>query len=237
VATWIAIAALLLIAVAGISRVSAARLKVLAEQKGNETKRANKETEDAQRERTKALELAKSNATLAENEKSAREKANRNANDALRQTKLAKRNLYNAHMNQAQAAWETNNVGQTLRLLNIYRPAKGAATDLDDFRGFEWYYWDRLCHSELLTMSGPTGHVESYLCSVAFSPDGKRLASASYLVATVKVRETGRGGEALLLKGHSGGIWCVRSTIRCAASRCSNASNSPISTSLCDASP
>ena len=44
--------------------------------------------------------------------------------------------------------------------------------------------------------------------SVAFSPDGKRLASASW-DQTVKVWDATSGQETLTLKGHTGRVWSV----------------------------
>ena len=82
--------------------------------------------------------------------------------DQLRST------LYAAHMNLAQHAWENNNVGRVVELLEQHRP-KAEETDL---RGFEWHYLYRLCHAEIFTLQG-AGR------SVVFSPNGKRLASAS----------------------------------------------------------
>src|SRR5262249_47458336 len=59
-----------------------------------------------------------------------------------------------------------------------------------DLRGFEWYYLYRLCHQEIFTLKGHTGIVNS----VAYSPDGKRLASASH-DRTVKVWDAQTGKE------------------------------------------
>ena len=64
--------------------------------------------------------------------------------------------------------------------------------------------WDATSGQETLTLKGHTGRVTS----VAFSPDGKRLASAS-LDQTVKVWDATSGQETLTLKGHTGWVWSV----------------------------
>ena len=51
------------------------------------------------------------------------------------------------------------------------------------------------------------GHL-GYVTSVAFSPDGKRLASASY-DKTIKLWNLAAGTELLTLKGHSDVVWFV----------------------------
>ncbi len=113
-------------------------------------------------------------------EKAAEATANeKRAND---EKLMANRFLYVARMNLAQAAWEDTRAGETVRLLELSQPAAGQAGGPNDLRGFEWHYWDRLCHSSLLDLKG---HI-SAVNSVAFSADGKRLASASN-DGTVKV--------------------------------------------------
>src|SRR5262249_57134928 len=84
----------------------------------------------------------------------------------------AKANLYVARMNLAQMDWENGNVGRILDLLEPYRRPPPGKPDL---RGWEWYYQEQLCNSELQTLRGHGGVVSS----LAFSLDGSRMASAS----------------------------------------------------------
>jgi WD40 repeat protein/serine/threonine protein kinase/tetratricopeptide (TPR) repeat protein len=120
--------------------------------------------------------------------------AKREADRADANAKLARRHLYAAHMNLAHAAWETARVGRVLDLLKQHEPQPGE----EDLRGFEWHYWNRLAHSYQLNLEG---HTDLVNC-VAFSADGKRLASASQ-DQTVKVWDAMTGQETLTLKGHS----------------------------------
>jgi serine/threonine protein kinase len=63
-------------------------------------------------------------------------------------------------------------VGRMVELLDLHRPQPGQP----DLRNFEWFYLDRLCHRDLLTLQ----RHKSGMRSVAFSPDGKRLATPSW---------------------------------------------------------
>ncbi|MFI5459079.1 MAG: protein kinase [Isosphaerales bacterium] len=96
-----------------------------------------------------------------------------------KQTELAEQRLYDVRMNLVQHYWEDYH-GELLRQgLDEQLPANQRGIDR---RGFEWFYWERKMPSGHITLKGHT----SMVSSVSFSPDGKRLASASY-DQTVKV--------------------------------------------------
>jgi WD40 repeat protein len=78
-------------------------------------------------------------------------------------------------------------------LLEQPRPKPGES----DLRGFEWHYLYRLLPAEILTLKAgaPT---------VAFSPDGKRLASGVRR-GGLKVWDAQTGQELLTFQGHAHG--------------------------------
>jgi WD40 repeat protein len=121
-----------------------------------------------------------------------------NARLAGRHLEEATRRLYVSDLRLTQTAWEQDRVPHARELLDGQRPERTGGADL---RGFEWYYWDRLCHAELSVLD--TGHSES-VTRLAFSPDGTRMATAS-LDGTVKVWDAA-GREVLTLnRDHSEG--------------------------------
>jgi WD40 repeat protein len=93
--------------------------------------------------------------------------------------------LYFNRISLAEHAWWANNVGRTKELLAECPPERCL---------WEWHYLDRLCHSELLALSGHTDEIYS----VTVSPDSTRLASAS-ADKTVKIWEVATGRELLTL--------------------------------------
>src|SRR5262249_10498371 len=130
----------------------------------------------------------------AANEADERRRADREADAAWA-------NQYVAHANRMDADWENANVGRILDTLDVYRKPPPRRRDL---RGWEWHYQDRLCSQEFRTLKG---HVDA-VQSVAFSPDGTRLASTSW-DQTVKLWDTASGRELHTLKGHVGRVVSV----------------------------
>jgi hypothetical protein len=89
---------------------------------------------------------------------------------AEREAEDNRRLLYVAQMSLARQAWDETNIPRMLELIDRQIPDAGQ----EDLRGFEWYLLWRLGHSSILDLSH-SGQVSS----VAFSPDGKKLATAS----------------------------------------------------------
>jgi WD40 repeat protein len=113
------------------------------------------------------------------------ERAGRNERAARQSQQQALRNLYLAQMGQAHLAWKDGQVGRVLDLLESQEPQRNGG---HDFRGFEWYYLQRLCrasHTILARQQKP-------LHGVAYSPDGTIVASAS---APSVVARPERGAE------------------------------------------
>ncbi len=92
--------------------------------------------------------------------------------EAVRSEDFARHIAYAAKLNLAERDWRDASIREVRRHLEETRPPQGKT----DLRGFEWYYLDRLCNSQGLTLAGHADVVQR----VAFSRDGRRIASASY---------------------------------------------------------
>src|SRR5262249_45992297 len=99
----------------------------------------------------------------------AKEKKAEDSAKAAREAELdARRQAYHARIDQAWNAWNSTDTALVMGILNTLQPNR---PDQKDLRGFEWYYLNKLCHSDLRTIPG--AHT-----TVAFSPDGKLIAAA-----------------------------------------------------------
>ncbi|HTU91568.1 MAG TPA: protein kinase [Gemmataceae bacterium] len=159
VATLIAALALILVAVTVVSVVVAARFDLLAKEK----ERLAKEEKQIAADEREARQTA-------EKAKNAAEEAKKREATQLRRAENA---LYYSRIALAERAWQANDVRTAEQLLDR------AARDRNqgERRDWEWHYLKGLCHFDLLTLTGHRDDALPY--SVAYSPDGRFLASAS----------------------------------------------------------
>lgn len=94
---------------------------------------------------------------------------------------------------------------RALELLEKQIPKLGPNSEaVPDLRHFEWYYLREQCPTEIITLTGHSYHI----FSVAFSPDGKWLATGSG-DKTVRVWDTETWQPVTTLTGHSNDIFSV----------------------------
>jgi WD40 repeat protein/tRNA A-37 threonylcarbamoyl transferase component Bud32 len=142
---------------------------------------------ETEREREKAEAAQHAESTAREQE----EEQRKLAQDAQARAEMYK---YFHHIARAHTEWRDGNMARVEPLLDD-APR--------DHRHWEWNYLKRLCHSDLLTLEA---HRPYGVFSVAFSPDGTRLVSASH-DSTLKIWDAATGQELRTLQGHRDIIW------------------------------
>jgi WD40 repeat protein/tRNA A-37 threonylcarbamoyl transferase component Bud32 len=188
VAGFLAVSVLAVLVVLGGLVFFTSRLNQRNRDLGEALKRAEDETD------AKVLEANAKDQAL-----NVAKKARDDAEAARRDTQ---RNLYFAEMNLASQAAQSPGGGSDMlrELLSHWRPARGNP----DQRGWEWYYLRSFLPQPQLTLHRHRDAVKE----VCWSPDGKRLASASY-DRTVMLWDAQTGQLLRTLRGHEKPIWTV----------------------------
>lgn len=112
-------------------------------------------------------------------------------------------NLYAARIKVAEQSYNEGRIEHTLRALDSLRPQAGQS----DLRSFDWHYLRRLCENQAQSFGTHTGRLHS----VAFSPDGRWLATAGD-EAWIRVWDASSGLEAGRLLGHTGRMGAIAFT-------------------------
>ncbi len=89
--------------------------------------------------------------------------------------------------------------GNPIRMVQLLKETN--SNEFKRFQGFEWGYWNRFCHQELMTFKAHSDVVNS----ATYSPDGKFILTNSN-DTTAKVWDASNYKLILTLRGHTGKI-------------------------------
>jgi WD40 repeat protein/serine/threonine protein kinase len=157
--------------------------------------------DEARRADREAASARDSEKSAKENEKLAKENeqlAGQNAEKARDAKEWSDRRYYASEMKLASLEAEAGMMGLVQKRLRDQEPHDPGDPD---WRSFEWYYLQRQGQQELRVLKGHTSGVSQ----VAYSPDGRRLASGSS-DNTVKIWDVSTGQELFTLKAHTKAI-------------------------------
>jgi WD40 repeat protein len=163
--------------------------------------RLRKQSEDRENEAITAMGAAVAARQAEQDRRREAEQSQRDAKLARageeQQTELASRRHYDAQISQLQRYWDEYNGTLLKRGLDEQLPGTQSGVD---FRGFEWFYWQRRMASAHIAL--PQGQA---VWSVAFSPDGTRVAAADSS-GKLKVWDVAQRRTTSSLNAHTGEI-------------------------------
>ncbi len=118
---------------------------------------------------------------------------------AVAEEDAARRILYASQTHLAFRDWRDGRIRSAFEILHGEGclPTREGQTDL---RGWEWHYLRGLCNKDLRTLTVPKA--DDPIWDVAFSPDGRLLASAHY-DGTIRLWNWETGQELRSFKAHS----------------------------------
>ncbi len=161
------------------------------------------ETEQArqgeERQRLEAVAKGLLAVKSAEDARRAQKEAEHEKAAAVEARRERESQLYLSNIPLAHAEWLAGNVGRAVQLVNECPP---------ELRGWEWHYLKRQLGSGLLTLVGQATDISS----LAYSPDGKLLATACPSDRTVYVWDAEAGTLLRSLRGHADAVTAVAFT-------------------------
>ena len=194
VATLTTIAALLVAGV-GVSSWFAVKANIAKKDSDQKTIEVSKERDRANEKEALARQEANRADKEASNATRLAQQADEEAERARVSENVARKLQSDANFQLAQARWNADRVGDARRLLDEIP---------EEYRNFEWYYSARQFLGSDVTCYGH----QNFINSVAYSPDGTRIASGSS-DRTIKLWDAVSGEELKTLRGHADSVLSI----------------------------